>query len=126
MARLIVTAEGSRSFGDFRMVVSVSAEADGQPTTGLKAKNFIVTHLVSLDPPPGPEGWLEALSLGKVDKVKEGPPGFYIVNLKHPGALSTLPPGHYAIGVAVTTYSGRVGAATHHGQTLAGYTAVSE
>jgi hypothetical protein len=33
---LIVTAAGSPLFGNFLMVVSVNAEADGQPTTGLK------------------------------------------------------------------------------------------
>jgi hypothetical protein len=101
MARLIVTAAASPLFGDFLMVVSVSADADGQPTTGLKPPNFKIADMASLNHAVG--------TPRVITDAVEGPPGFYIVSLKpSPPVL----PGHYVFGVAVTAKVG-------HGQTVA-------
>ena len=107
MARLIVTAAGSPLFGNFLMVVSVSAEGNGQPTTGLKLQNFKIAQLASLNH--------ASVNLREVDKVSEGPDGFYTIQLK-PSEPPTLPPGHYVFAVAVTAGTKR---AAQRGQTVA-------
>ncbi len=108
MARLIVTAAGSPLFGNFLMVVSVSAEADGQPTTGLKPQNFKIAQLASLNH--------ASVNVREVDKVSEGPEGFYTIQLKPWEPQPTLPPGHYVFAVAVTAGTKR---AAQRGQTVA-------
>ena len=108
MARLIVTAEGSPLFGNFLMLVSVSADADGTPTTGLKPSNFKIAHLASLNH--------ASVLLREIAKVSEGPDGFYTIQLKPWKPQPTLPPGHYVFAVAVTAGTRR---APHRGQTVA-------
>jgi len=108
MARLIVTATASPLFGNFLMLVSVSADADGQPTTGLKASNFKIAHLASLNH--------ASVLAREIDKVSEGPAGFYTIQLKPWEPQPTLPPGHYVFAVAVAQ---EARAAVGHGQTVA-------
>jgi hypothetical protein len=106
MVRLIVTAAASPLFGNFLMVVSVSAEADGLPTTGLKPQNFKIAHLASANH--------ASVDVREVDNVSEGPDGFYIIQLK-PSQPPTLSPGHYVFAVAVTAGTKT---AAQHGQTV--------
>lgn len=102
MARLIVTAAANPLFDDVLMVVSVSADATGQPTKGLQAKNFQIADMASLN---------HAIADPRtINDVKEGPDGFYIVTLTQ---ANTLTPGHYVFAVAVN--AARVG----RGQTVA-------
>lgn|GEM_PF-1363899 len=116
MSRLIVTAAASPLFGNFLMLVSVSGETDGNPTEQLKAINFTVYHLASLN---------HAYPTQRdVTEAKEGPDGFYTLTLKPKEYQPQLPPGHYVFAVAVTTYStvaakGKPAAAKDHGQTIA-------
>ena len=108
MGRLIVTAAASPLFNNFLMVVSVSDAADGKPVTGLKPPSFKVAQLASLN---------HAAALEReVDKVTEGPDGFYIVTLKPWAPQPTLPAGHYVLGVAV---SAGPRTAPRNGQTVA-------
>ena len=94
MGRLVVTAAASPLFSNFLMVVSVSDAGDGKPVTALKGPNFRIAHLASLN---------HASALERdVDKVTEGPDGFYIVQLKPWAPQPTLPAGHYVFGVAVS------------------------
>ena len=90
------------------MVVSVSDGTDGTPTTGLTAKSFTIAHLASLNH--------AAASVRAVKKVTEGPPGFYIGQLKPSDVQPTLPPGHYVFAVAVTAGTKRE---PHAGQAVA-------
>ena len=108
MGRLVVTAEASPLFNNFLMVVSASDAGDGKPVTGLKAANFKIAHIASLN---------HAAALEReVDKVTEGPDGFYIVSLKPWAPQPTLPAGHYVLGVAV---SAGPRTAPRYGQTVA-------
>jgi hypothetical protein len=118
MSRLIVTAEASPLFGNFLMLVSVSAESDGTPLQALKPKNFTIYHLASLN---------HAFPTERdVTEAKEGPNGFYTLTLKPKEYQPDLPPGHYVFAVAVKTFSqgktkGRGGSSVpkDHGQTIA-------
>lgn len=92
MSRLVVTAEASPLFDDFLMVVSVSSADDGLPTKGLKKANFTIAQLASLNH--------ASANVRTVKSVKEGPPGFYIVQLQPPE--NKLFAGHYVLGVIVT------------------------
>ena len=93
MSLLIVTAAGSPLFGDFLLIVSVTS-ADGEPSTGLKASNFKVHQLASLNH--------ASVNPRPVSKVTEGPNGFYTIQLKKNDVQPTLPSGHYVLGVTVT------------------------
>jgi hypothetical protein len=108
MARLVVTATASPIFGNFLMLVSVSADADGKPTTGLKAKNFTIAHLASLNH--------ASVLVRQIDKVSEGPDGFYTITLRPWQPQPTLPPGHYVFAVAVAVGAEATGG---RGQTVA-------
>ena len=93
MSALNVTAAASPLFNNFLMCVSVSDATTGAPTTGLKPPNFLIAHLASLN---------HAAELDRtVSSVKEGPPGFYIVQLAPWAPQPTLPAGHYVFAVAV-------------------------
>lgn len=94
--RLIVTAAASPLFGNFLMLVSVSAEADGAPVGKLTPKNFSVHHLASLNHAYPTER--------DVTEAKEGPAGFYTLLLKPKEYQPELPPGHYVFAVAVKTF----------------------
>ena len=92
MSLLIVTAAASPLFGDFLVVVSVTA-ADGVPVKGLKVANFKIYEMASLN---------HAFANNRpVSKVAEAPDGFYIVQLKPNKVQPTLPAGHYVLGVIV-------------------------
>jgi len=93
MKRLIVSAAASPLFGNFLMLVSVSSESDSKPIEKLKAKDFSIHHLASLNH--------AGASKRTVDKVKEGPKGFYIITLKPKKYQPQLPPGHYVFAVSV-------------------------
>jgi hypothetical protein len=116
MSRLIVTAAASPLFGNFLMLVSVSAETDGKPVQQLKPKNFTVYHLASLN---------HAYPTQRdVTEAKEGPDGFYTLTLKPKEYQPDLPPGHYVFAVAVATYpdvraKGKSPVAKDQGQTIA-------
>jgi len=90
-------------FGNFLMIVSVTSNA-GVPTKGLKAVNFKVAHLASLNH--------AGADPRVVTQAEEAPAGFYILQLKPNPAQPELPPGHYVFAVAVT-------AGTDQGQTVA-------
>ena len=114
--RLIVTAEGSPLFGNFLMLVSVSAEADGAPVQNLGPKNFRVHHLASLNHAFPNER--------NVTQAKEGPSGFYTLTLEPKEYQPELPPGHYVFAVAVRTFfdkrpKGGPGTPKDQGQTIA-------
>jgi hypothetical protein len=116
MSRLIVTAAASPLFGNFLMLVSVSAEADGKPVEQLKPQNFKVHHLASLNHAYPTER--------DVTEAKEGPDGFYTLILKPKEYQPDLPPGHYVFAVAVATYpnirtKGKSPAPKDQGQTIA-------
>ena len=96
MSRLIVTATASPLFGNFLMLASVSAEADGTPVKDLKPKNFSIYHLASLNHAYPTER--------DVTEAKKGPDGFYTLLLKPKEYQPELPPGHYVFAVAVTTF----------------------
>ena len=114
--RLIVTAAASPIFGNFLMLVSVSAETDGAPVAKLAPKNFSVHHLASLN---------HAFPTERdVTEAKEGPAGFYTLTLKPKEYQPELPPGHYVFAVAVKTYpptrpKGGPSAPKDQGQTIA-------
>jgi hypothetical protein len=114
--RLIVTAGASPLFGNFLMLVSVSAESDGTPVKALKPKNFSIYHLASLN---------HAFPTERdVTQAKEGPDGFYTLTLQPKEYQPELPPGHYVFAVAVKTYGpptkgGGAGQPKDHGQTIA-------
>jgi hypothetical protein len=110
MARLVVTAAASPLFSNFLMIVSVSSAADGTPVTNLKAKNFHVYQLASLNH--------ASVNERTVGQITEGPDGFYTVQLVPAEFQPQLPPGHYVFGVVVKT-SGRRRQDIHHGQTVA-------
>ena len=93
MKRLIVSAAASPLFGNFLMLVSVSAEADGKPVTKLKASSFSVNHLASLNH--------ASSNKRKVKKASEGPAGFYTLILEPSEFQPQLPPGHYVFAVGV-------------------------
>jgi hypothetical protein len=117
--RLIVTAAASPIFGNFLMLVSVSAETDGKATTGLKPANFKVHHLASLNHAHPNQR--------DVTKASEGPAGFYTLTLQPKDYQPDLPPGHYVFAVAVTAGAGKPttgrgkkpAAPTDFGQTIA-------
>ena len=92
MALLIVSAAASPLFGDFLIEVSVT-DAEGNPVSSLVPRNFEIAHLASLN-----HAGANPRSIAKVD---EGPPGFYIVQLKPNKVQSQLPAGHYVFAVAV-------------------------
>ena len=97
--RLIVTAAASPLFGNFLMLVSVSAESDGSPVQKLAPKNFSIYHLASLN---------HAFPTERdVTQAKEGPAGFYTLSLKPKEYQPELPPGHYVFAVAVKTFAER-------------------
>lgn len=103
MARLIVSATGSPLFNDFLMLVSVSS-SNGAPKKALKASNFKIHHLASLNH--------ASVKARPVVKATEGPDGFYTLRLKPDDVQPSLPPGHYVLAVAVTS-------GPNHGQTVA-------
>jgi hypothetical protein len=105
MSLLIVTAAASPLFSDFLVVVSVSSSTDGAPVKGLKASNFKIYLIASLNH--------AAAKNRPVGSVKESPDGFYVVQLKRDKVQPDLPEGHYVLGVIVT--AGRTG----KGQTVA-------
>src|SRR5262249_31706438 len=104
-------------FGNFLMLVSVSAESDGKPVQGLKPNNFKIHHLASLNHAYPTER--------DVTEAKEGPNGFYTLTLKPKEYQPQLPPGDYVFAVAVETGSearGKGGGPSmpkDHGQTIA-------
>jgi hypothetical protein len=108
MPQLIVSAAASPLFGNFLMVVSVS-DLDGKPVKDLAPGSFKISHLASLNH--------AGASARTVDKVTEGPDGFYIVTLKPKKEQPNLPPGHYVFAVAVKKTFGR--GASDQGQTVA-------
>jgi hypothetical protein len=93
MKRLIISAAASPLFKNFLMLVSVSSEEDGKPIKKLKASNFDIHHLASLNHAHA--------SKRDIKSVKEGPDGFYIVQLKPQEFQPTLPDGHYVFAVSV-------------------------
>lgn len=93
MKRLIVSATASPLFKNFLMLVSVSTEDEGKPVKKLKASSFSIYQLASLN---------HASALKRdVHSVKEGPDGFYIVQLKPWKVQPDLPAGHYVFAVGV-------------------------
>ena len=109
MALLIVSAATSPLFGDFLIEVSVTDD-QGNPVSGLAPKNFEVAHLASLN-----HAGATPRSIAKAD---EGPPGFYIVQLKPNKVQPQLPLGDYvfAVGVKRTV---KKGSPPDSGQTVA-------
>jgi hypothetical protein len=92
--------------------VSVST-TDGKPATGLAASNFAISDMASLN---------HAFpSLRTINKLSEGPDGFYIIQLNGNPAQPTLPPGHYVFAVVVsrTISRGRGLKRVNNGQTVA-------
>jgi hypothetical protein len=91
MAQFFVEAAGSPLFSDVLVEVSVS-DASGKAVTGLKPKNFFVSHLASKNH--------AGASQRVVSKAAEGPSGFYILTLKSTD-IDDLSPGVYILAVSV-------------------------